>query len=221
MEKFIHVDRCDSTQDILKEQLSQNDAGDLTVSCEHQTLGRGRGENVWQDSPGTLCFSMTVKPSVKPSFTAIELSALVRKFFKQKGRDVLLKWPNDLMTPDQKKCGGILVQTHQSLSLAGIGLNLFNSSETFGGIYEASFELEKKSWAKELSQFIRSNRYTDTESLSREWLDGCYHQNCEVRVFEAENETIGKFIGLGPYGEALIENNQGIHHLFNGSLRLV
>lgn len=221
MEKFIHVDRCDSTQDILKEQLSLNPQDELVVSCEHQTRGRGRGENIWEDTLGTLCFSMSVAPHPTPSFTALELSVLVRKFFLSKGKEVRLKWPNDLLNSEVKKCGGILVQTHQARYLAGIGLNLFYPENQFGGIYEAAFELEKKAWAIELSQFIRSHRYPDAESLNADWLAGCYHLQKPVRIFEGEQETIGTFIGLGPYGEALIENNQGIQHIFNGSLRLV
>ena len=221
MEKFIHVDRCDSTQDLLKEQLSLNPQDELTISCEHQTRGRGRGENIWEDTNGTLCFSMTVAPHLKPSFTALELSVLVRNFFLHKGREVRLKWPNDLLNGDEKKCGGILVQTSGSYYLAGIGLNLHYPNDQFGGIYETSFELEKKAWAQELSQYIKTHRYSDTESLSRDWLAGCFHLNKTVRIFEGEQETIGTFMGLGPYGEALIENNQGIQHIFNGSLRLV
>lgn len=221
MEKFIHVDHCDSTQDLLKEQLSGSLTDDFTVSCDLQTLGRGRGKNSWQDSAGTLCFSMTVAPHSQPSFTALELSVLVRKFFALKGQTVKLKWPNDLINREHKKCGGILIQTHQSIYMAGIGLNLFYAGLDFGGIYETEFVYEKQFWAQELSQFIRKNRYHDTKELIHDWSVGCFHRQQEVRIFEGDLETIGIFQGLGPYGEALIENNQGLHHVFNGSLRLV
>ena len=83
MEKFIHVERCDSTQDLIKEQLLQSVQNELTVSCEHQTNGRGRGSNIWQDSPGTLCFSMTIKPHVQVTYTALEISLLIHHFFKK------------------------------------------------------------------------------------------------------------------------------------------
>lgn len=221
MKKFIHVDRCDSTQDLLKEQLHQHQEADLTVSCDHQSLGKGRGENIWEDSEGTLCFSMTVKPHPQSSFTALEISVLVRNFFSLKNRNLYLKWPNDLLNVDKKKCGGILIQTHQSRYLAGIGLNLYYAHDKYGGIFETKFEFDKKIWAQELSEFIRSHRYATVEGLTQDWMSGCYHLHKMVTVIEGNQETLGTFIGLGPYGEALIENDQGIQHIFNGSLRLV
>ena len=221
MENFIYVDACESTQDLIKEQLKQNSFDELTVCCEHQTNGHGRGNSIWEDSPGTLCFSMTVKPHIKFTFTALEISLLIRNFFSIKGREIKVKWPNDLITQDVKKCGGVLVQNFEAFYLAGIGLNLFQNGDTYGGFYETSFPIAKKEWAKELSDFIRANRYESTENLTRDWQKSCSHLNREVRIFEGVLETCGVFTGLGPYGEAVLENSQGIHHIFNGSLRLV
>jgi biotin-[acetyl-CoA-carboxylase] ligase BirA-like protein len=220
MEKFIHVERCDSTQDILKEQLALSGDVDLTVSCEHQTNGHGRGNNIWQDSPGTLCFSMTIKPHIQVTYTALEISLLIHRFFSQKGKEIKVKWPNDLLTFEEKKCGGVLIQNSGNHYYAGIGLNLFQNAHTYGDIYDVSFPLDKKEWAKELSHFIRENRYISTELLTSDWLKSCVHLNREVKIIEGDQETSGEFIGLGPFGEALIENSQGIHQIFNGSLRL-
>lgn len=221
MEKFIHVDRCDSTQDLLKEQLTGNESQQLTISCELQRNGRGRGVKNWQDSSGTICFSMSIEPHVKQTFTALEISTIIAIFFQMKGRNIQLKWPNDLLNLDGKKCGGILVQSLGQTYMAGIGLNLFQESADFGGIYETSFELEKKYWSKELSEYIRANRFTQTEELIAKWNSYCAHMNKTVRICEGTEETIGEFMGLGPYGEAILKNVEDTHHLFNGSLRLV
>jgi biotin-[acetyl-CoA-carboxylase] ligase BirA-like protein len=221
MEKFIHVERCDSTQDLIKEQLLQSAQDELTVSCEQQINGRGRGSNIWQDSPGTLCFSMTIRPHIQVTYTALEISILIHHFFKMKGKEIRLKWPNDLMTLEEKKCGGVLVQNSESHYYVGIGLNLFQNESSFGGIYETSFPINKQERVKELSAYIRSNRYSNTEDLSKDWLKSCFHLNQQVSISEGDQETCGKFVGLGSYGEALLENSQGTHHLFNGSLRLL
>ncbi len=221
MEKFIHVDRCDSTQDLLKEQLSLGGDEELTISCEHQLNGRGRGSRTWLDSPGTICFSMAIKPHVKPTFTALEVSTLIADFFSMKGQSLSLKWPNDLLNPQGLKCGGILVQGAGLHYLAGVGLNLFQNSGDFGGIYETAFPIEKKSWAQELSLYIRSHRYSSTEELVSRWTEYCFHLNKEVRITEGSEEITGFFRGLGPFGEALLENPGGVQHLYNGSLRLV
>lgn len=221
MEKFIHIECCDSTQDLLKEQLSLLGTNELTVSCEQQKSGHGRGSNLWEDSPGTICFSMTIKPHQKVTFTSLEISLLIRHFFFHKGKEIKVKWPNDLICSDNKKCGGILVHNVGTHYIAGIGINLFQSNSHYGGIYETSFPIEKIEWVKELSSYIRNNRYDSTDKLITDWVNCCSHINRKVRIFEGEQETLGVFKNLGPYGEAVLENSQGTHHLFNGSLRLI
>lgn len=219
MEKFIHVDRCDSTQDLLKEQLTHFGHADLTVSCEHQTKGRGRGENLWEDSPGTLCFSMTIAPHAVASFSALELSVLICQFFHTKKRFLKLKWPNDLMDSSGKKCGGILIQNHQGHYLAGIGINLFFEKETFGGVYQAPFQLDKKSWVQEIDQFIRDNRYQENERLKQDWMSLCAHTNLEVTISEGDKIVRGVFSGLGSHGEAIIQTPHAQEIVLNGTLR--
>lgn len=221
MEKFIHLDRCDSTQDVLKEQLKEHKGVDLTVSCEFQAHGHGRGDRQWEDTPGTICFSMNIPPHQIPSFTALELSLLVARLFETKGQSIKLKWPNDLINNENKKCGGVLVQTAEDTLLAGIGLNLYYPGPNFGGVYESSFALEKKFWAKEISTFIRTHRYTDTQELIRDWTERCIHMNKDVSITEGDQEFTGIFKGLGLHGEALVESNQGPKHIYNGTLRLI
>lgn len=221
MEKFIHVDCCNSTQELLKEQLAVNPNDELTVSCELQLQGRGRGINTWEDSNGTICFSMNIAPHSKTSFTALEMSLLVSRFFETKGRFISLKWPNDLQNEMGKKCGGILVQNAGINYLAGIGINLFHEKTEFGGVYETNFEIEKKSWAQDIGQFIRIHRYEETSEIIADWTKKCVHLNQQVKIIENEQVTTGLFLGLGEYGEALIMNESGIHHLYNGTLRLV
>jgi BirA family biotin operon repressor/biotin-[acetyl-CoA-carboxylase] ligase len=218
MIRHIHLDTCDSTQDVLKEQLSQFPGENILVSCEEQTNGRGRSEKVWSPMPGSLYLSFTIAPSVVPSFTAIELSVLVTKFFE--GSNLELKWPNDVYNKDHKKCAGILVQTTQQKMLAGIGLNLFSTLDDYGGVFNQPFTCDKKSWCHELATFINENRFRKIEELKKVWNSKCYHLNDTVRIQDGKDSVVGRFIGLGEYGEALIQNDEGIHKVFNGSLRL-
>ena len=218
MEKFIHLDCCDSTQDVTKEQLSQGVADEITVSCEHQLNGRGRGINSWVDGPGTICFSMTISPHHQINLTALEISVLICEYFELMGQDIRLKWPNDLINQERKKCGGILVQNFQNTYVVGIGLNIFYPDQNFGGIFSSSFPFNKKEYAHKISKFIRENRFLSSEDLIRKWSNKCVHLNQLVTIIEGDHRTKGIFKCLGPYGEAVIENENGLQHLFNGSL---
>ncbi len=218
----VHLIDCDSTQDVLKEQLSLRTSSEtILVSCENQLKGRGRGDHNWSTMPGTLCFSLSLSPHPVQSFTAIEMSVLVARFFETKGRMIKLKWPNDLYTLDGKKCAGILVQTHADKMMAGIGINLFSESLEFGGVYEAAFEVEKKSWCEELAEFILQNRYLNDQKLTQDWQERCHHMNEEVSVEESGVLKTGIFTGLGLHGEAVLREGNLEHHLYNGSLRRV
>ena len=221
MKNFIFVDSCESTQDLLKEQLKQNNFNELIVGCERQTNGRGRGDHIWQDMPGTICFSMTVAPSEIVTLTALEISLIIQKFLATKGRTISLKWPNDLINSLQQKCGGVLIQNVGSFYLAGIGINLHSNREEYGGAFDSEFIIDKRKWIQELGEYISSHRYSNTEQIASDWLDQCFHLNTQVKIVEGDLESIGTFTGLGKYGEAIIENDSGSHHLFNGSLRLV
>lgn len=221
MIRQIHLIECDSTQDVLKEQLNGTSPDEtVLVSCENQVAGRGRGENKWKAMPGSLCFSLNLAPHPVMSFTAIELSVIIAEFFEQKGSELKLKWPNDLWDKTGMKCGGILVQGTQSNMLAGIGLNLFSNDVSLGGIFEKEFTLEKEKNAQEIGNFILNNRIADARKLTSSWLKRCGHLNQMVRITEGNEVTEGIFQGLGEFGEALVCRDGQTQRIFNGSLRL-
>ena len=52
-----------STNDLAIELLDGDFSTPLLVLCEHQTAGRGRGENTWQSTAGALTFSVVLNPA--------------------------------------------------------------------------------------------------------------------------------------------------------------
>jgi BirA family biotin operon repressor/biotin-[acetyl-CoA-carboxylase] ligase len=221
MIKQVHLDQCHSTQDVLKEQFNYEEENQIIlVSCENQLSGRGRGENCWSSMKGTLCFSINIPPHPLMSFTAIELSVIIADYFEAKNVSLVLKWPNDLWDKNHKKCAGILVQGNQKNLIAGVGINLFSTQSEFGAVFDEEYLLNKKSLSQEIATFIVANRIYDVAILKTKWLDRCGHLNKEVTIFEGGQITTGKFIGLGEFGEALIETSFDIRKVFNGSLRI-
>lgn len=222
MKKHIHVSECDSTQDILKEQLTAHPIGaQFLVSCETQLKGRGRGENSWSSLPASLCFSFNLRPHPELSYTALEVSVLIARYFEAKGINLKLKWPNDLWDATGKKCGGILIQGSGQNLMAGIGLNLHSNNPEFGSIYPSDQQFDKRRLSQDLADFILHHRYKEVDSLREDWLKRCGHNQQNVRVTEGSESYEGKFIGLGVYGECLIETADSVHRIFNGSLRLI
>lgn len=220
MIKQIHLSKCDSTQDVLKEQLSDSTIEGILVSTDHQVKGRGRGTHSWESLPGSLCFSLSLHPHPVTSLSSLEVSLIVRDYFETKGVELLLKWPNDLWTKDKKKCGGILLQGSKNLYMAGIGLNLFSGDSEFGGIFLEEEAFDKKNLAREIAEFILSHRIESREGLQKRWLAVCGHSDAHVRIIEGESVSEGLFKGIGEHGEAVLETASGLESFFNGSLRL-
>lgn len=217
--RHLHLEQCDSTQDTLKEQLSLYPSEEILVSTDHQTHGKGRHNRDWECFSGTLCFSFNVTPHKIISLTTLELSLLICAYFREKNKNIGLKWPNDLIDELGYKCGGILIQSFQGQFLAGVGINLWPEG-TYGGVYHQSFPVWKKDFCHELTDYIAENRIHDSELLRKDWEQYCIHLNKKVCISENQDEIIGTFIGIGEYGEALIMNeSQEVKKIYNGTLR--
>lgn len=222
MIRQFHLSECDSTQDVLKEQLTKFSSSEkILVSCDNQIAGRGRGENKWSPLPGGLFFSFNIEAHPVMSYTAIELAVILADFFESKGYPLKLKWPNDLWNSELKKCGGILVQGSQHVFMAGIGLNLFSNNPDYGGIMNDEIQIYKKEFSLEIVAFIHANRIQDVKELRRKWLQRCGHLNSIVKIVEGDETFDGVFQGLGDFGEALVCQNGETKKIFNGSLRIV
>jgi BirA family biotin operon repressor/biotin-[acetyl-CoA-carboxylase] ligase len=102
-----------STQDLAREL----PIGSVVVA-DHQTAGRGRLSHRWEAPPGTsLLVSFVLAPHPLLSLAAGVAAA------EACGKDVRLKWPNDLLLGG-RKVGGILVESSASKAVCGIGINL-------------------------------------------------------------------------------------------------
>lgn len=92
--------------------------GDVVVA-DHQTAGRGRLGRSWEAPPGSGLFTTFV--------VALDSLAVFRcgvAAAEACGREVRLKWPNDLLV-DGHKLGGVLAEARPpDRCLVGIGINL-------------------------------------------------------------------------------------------------
>jgi BirA family biotin operon repressor/biotin-[acetyl-CoA-carboxylase] ligase len=110
------------------------------VLASQQTAGRGRGANVWWSAPGSLTFSVLLRPaefslpqSMWPRMS-LTMGLSVCQAVDELSSDVPgvqagLKWPNDVLLDGRKVCG-VLVEVGPRPSEAlviGIGVNVNNS----------------------------------------------------------------------------------------------
>jgi BirA family biotin operon repressor/biotin-[acetyl-CoA-carboxylase] ligase len=230
-----HFNTIASTQIYLKDNLSKikQKENNILISCSEQTEGIGRRGNTWDSFPNSLAISFTLKPHAIASLTPIEIGLIVVGFFKKKfNKQLFLKWPNDILTADGKKCGGIICQyIDNSTVIVGLGINLgkfeipFQNNYRHGlGSVDQNLELktfDQERISNELYLDLLAERITEVSTVKNLFNQHCAHLNKDVFIFEDGKDHIGIFKGIGDNGEALVEINSTIQYFISSSLTIL
>ena len=116
----IILENCDSTMD---EAISIGDVGWQRVFTHEQTSGRGRKGAEWKSTRGDVSATWSLAPEVvgniPPGLLQTSIGAIVSDAL-----GAVVKWPNDIMSADCIKMGGILVESSGSDNIrVGVGVN--------------------------------------------------------------------------------------------------
>jgi len=139
----VHAE-CDSTNRLARDAAAVWPGppvpGPLVVA-EHQTAGRGRRGRAWDAVAGqNLLFSIVLAPRVPPDRAA--RCVMIWAAAMAEALDVCVKWPNDLVTPQHRKLGGILAELELDASgrvrhiVLGVGVNV--NQTDFPGLPDAT-----------------------------------------------------------------------------------
>ncbi|MGB9861958.1 MAG: biotin--[acetyl-CoA-carboxylase] ligase [Candidatus Bipolaricaulaceae bacterium] len=203
-----------STQDLLR---AWRDApSGAVVLAEAQLRGRGRRGRVWESPPGNLYFSVLLKNAGDPLLPFRAGLALAEA--AQVGK---LKWPNDLLAPDGRKLGGILVEVEKERVFLGVGLNV-----SVAPIPESAAlqEFRRASRAQLLADFLWSLESwleKENEAVLCAWLTKSMTIGQKVRVQTGKEAFVGVASALGPQGELLVRTKEGTRAVFAGDVRLL
>ncbi len=126
----IKLQEIDSTNTYIYNKVEETN---VVVTAEHQTAGRGQGENKWEsEASQNLLFSIKVSPKAVPANRQFILSmagALALKSALDGFADGFsLKWPNDIYW-NNLKISGTLIETsitgkHIKDCIFGVGVNV-------------------------------------------------------------------------------------------------
>lgn len=133
MIEIIRLESVGSTQEAMKERLSELDPSKITaLIAKEQSSGRGREGRVFRSPLGGLY--MTAALHIEgPLQKHIALSLLTGLAIARLAPRIRLKWPNDLLI-ESKKVGGILIETRAPWWLIGIGINVTTPLEKLEGL---------------------------------------------------------------------------------------
>ena len=144
--RIIKLNATDSTNSFLKEMISKEVVTDYTiVVAEHQTNGRGQMGAVWDSEKGkNLMFSLFKDLSMHdvefPFYISMAISLAIIKALRALNiPDLHIKWPNDILSADEKICGILIenvIKNKLSCTIIGIGVNV--NQTTFTNLPKAS-----------------------------------------------------------------------------------
>jgi len=115
---------------------SLDDPSGTLVVADAQTAGRGRLGRLWESGRGeNLLFSLVLCPEVPPQLAPVCVLAWAAAMAEV--LDCQVKWPNDLITSDGQKLGGILAELSAEAErvrfvVLGVGINV--NQEEFPGL---------------------------------------------------------------------------------------
>lgn len=139
-QNLIILKEVDSTNNFLKNTLSNSKPlpEGTVIMAESQYAGRGQQQNRWHSDDGkNLTFSLLLKPSFLAISDQFDLTRAISlgvydALFPLLGKNLKIKWPNDIYYNDMK-LGGMLIENSIQGSqikhaIIGIGLNINQDS---------------------------------------------------------------------------------------------
>ena len=133
--RIIKLNAIDSTNTYLKQLSSKEVIEDYTsVTAKYQTHGRGQMGTIWdsENSKNLMCsvFKRSSSIPVKNQFyiSMVTSLAIVKTLQSFSVPKLYVKWPNDILSDNNKICGilieNVIKNTILEASIIGIGLNV-------------------------------------------------------------------------------------------------
>jgi len=192
--------------------------GDWLVALS-QSSGKGRQGREWQSSEGNFAAStlIALRASDPPPATlalAAGLALIEAVDAAAPGRDLRLKWPNDLML-DDAKLAGILLERAGDRVVAGFGVNLAAAPQIEG---RDTAHLDGATTpnafapllAASLARLLAAWRTADPAAFIAAWQQHAHPVGTPLTVHSAPGEQIsGRFDGLAPDGALVLRLEDG------------
>lgn len=204
--------------------------GDWLIALS-QSAGRGRQGREWQALDGNFAGSTLIRlrtndPPPATLALAVGLALIEAADIAAPGRDIKLKWPNDLML-EGAKLGGILLERAGDRVVAGFGVNLAAAPAIEG---RATAHLDRSVTpqafapllAASLARLLTVWRSADPAAFVEAWQHRAHPVGTAITVHNSPGERIaGRYEGLAPDGALRLRLDDGrIERIHAGDVTL-
>ena len=229
-----------STNDRALESARNCESAPRLIVAQHQSSGRGRGENSWWSAAGSLTFSLVVDAeSMNLPITAWPLASLATGLAvcqtmeaAAAGAPLSIKWPNDVFL-GERKLAGILMETTPSPRrlIAGVGINVNNRfakapadlrqrSTSMHDFFDRPFDIAEL-LIKSTQMITRQIRQAanDTSPIIEGWRERCLLSDRQVEI-ELHGQVItGKCLGIDDDGALVVVDDNQRHTIVAGQIK--
>lgn len=169
------LEEISSTSTLLRQYAEAGERQDMLLLAEHQTGGRGRkGRSFFSPKGMGLYMSLLLHPKAPAGevymLTTLAAAATAKALEKISGKEVQIKWVNDILIGG-KKVVGILTESSGTITdgcfdyvIVGIGINVY---EPIGGFPEEIRDVAGAVFAEADLQESRSGIIAEQENGSR------------------------------------------------------
>jgi BirA family biotin operon repressor/biotin-[acetyl-CoA-carboxylase] ligase len=227
-----------STSDDCIRRAKSGEAEGLAILALRQTAGRGSRGRQWEAPPGNLNLSVLIRPklpmaqfSVFPLLAGIAVADAVSAFLPADTAPVL-KWPNDILLGGAKLAGVMIDAAPDNdvfgWLVIGIGINLVaapqladrrtTTLERHGGqadpLQAAQMVLDF------LGHWIDVLDHSGVSPIIDAWQQRGHAIGTQLRLTGVHAEVTGRFAGLSPSGELLLNVGNRIERFQTGEILL-
>lgn len=229
-------DCIDSTMNASRALMSTEDTKlPHCVIAGEQDAGRGRDGRIWTSSPGGFYATYMVSAAAdgaRLSGFSLMVGATIANLFEKYGLKIQLKWPNDLMSADGKKLGGILIETvpraKETLLLIGIGINFDNpiDSATMSSVRSlGAASVQREEWGAELATMLEHALLDFVQQGLRaelgRWSKRDFLLGKSVEIESGDKIITGIADGISSLGALRIVTSLGIEEIWSGHITKV
>ncbi len=228
--KIIKLNAIDSTNNYLKQLSTEVSLKNYTVvTTDYQTKGKGQMQNTWHSDKGkNLLFSMLIRfkdLKIKNQiYLNFVISIAVYKVLQTYLNKVKIKWPNDIMSDQNKICGILIENSVKSdtinKSIIGIGLNVnqINFPKNLSHVTSLQKELNTKIDREKLLIELINSIISEIATLNNKVFSEIYNYY-KLNLYKIEEPCLfktasnkvflGKIIGVSNQGklQVIVENN--------------
>lgn len=231
-----------STQEYVMDLADTLQDGTVVVATT-QTAGKGRMGHQWISPPGSLTFSILLRPALDLDAAHVIMAAaalsLNHTISHHAMRKSTIKWPNDILI-DGRKVAGIItdisIQNSLQWVVIGAGVNVLCDAASLAhvvhpdAVYLSATSLVEfnpsVSMPSVLCTFLQLlDRYYHTacaggaSAIMREYIEACSWINgTAVTIRDEDNTVCGVVVGIDNAGSILLQTASGTKSIHIGDL---